>query len=32
MDNNIDYLVKPDLLKDIIRMLKVEPYDEYIVK
>jgi hypothetical protein len=31
MDNNVDYQVKPDLLKDMFRMLKVEPYEEYQV-
>jgi tubulin polyglutamylase TTLL2 len=27
MDNNIDYMIKPDLIKDIIRLLDFEPYD-----
>ena len=27
MDNNIDYSVKPDLIKDIISLLNFEPYD-----
>ena len=31
MDNNIDYQVKPDLIKDIVRMLSFTPYQEYIV-
>lgn len=31
MDNNIDYLVKPDLIKDIISLLHFQPYSEYIV-
>jgi hypothetical protein len=32
MDNNIDYQVKPDLIKDIIRMLNFTPYSEYVVR
>jgi len=31
MDNNIDYLIKPDLIKDIIRLINVEPYEQYTV-
>lgn len=31
MDNNIDYQVKPDLIKDIIRMVSFIPYSEYLV-
>lgn len=26
MDNNIDYLIKPELIKDIISLLHFEPY------
>jgi hypothetical protein len=32
MDNNIDYQIKPDLIKDIIRLLNFEPYDTYQVR
>lgn len=31
MDNNIDYQIKPDLIKDIIKLLDFEPYEEYLV-
>lgn len=31
MDNNIDYHIKPDLLKDIFNMLDFESYDSYEV-
>ena len=27
MDNNIDYQIKPDLLKDIFNMIEFESYD-----
>lgn len=30
MDNNIDYMVKPDLLKDIVKLLNFQPYEEFI--
>jgi len=29
MDNNIDYIIKPDLIKDIINLVHFEPYDEF---
>ena len=32
MDNNIDYQVKPDLIKDIMRCLHFEPMDEFYEK
>jgi tubulin polyglutamylase TTLL2 len=31
MDNNIDYQVKPDLIRDIISLLNIESYDTYLV-
>lgn len=31
MDNNIDYQIKPDLIKDIIKLLDFEAYDSYQV-
>lgn len=31
MDNNIDYLVKPDLIKDVLRLVHFQPYSEYLV-
>ena len=31
MDNNIDYMVKPQLIKDIIGLLNFQPYSEYLV-
>lgn len=31
MDNNIDYLIKPDLIKDIVRLVNFIPYSEYMV-
>lgn len=32
MDNNIDYLIKPDLIKDIINTLEFESYDQFMVR
>jgi hypothetical protein len=32
MDNNIDYQIKPDLIKDIISILNFESYEQYQVK
>jgi Tubulin-tyrosine ligase family len=32
MDNNIDYMVKPDLIKDVIRAVNFQPYSEFLVK
>jgi hypothetical protein len=32
MDNNVDYQVKPDLLKDIFRMLNFQSYADFIVR
>ena len=29
MDNNIDYQIKPDLIKDIIGLLNFEPYETF---
>lgn len=31
MDNNIDYLIKPELIKDIINLVHFEPYQQFIV-
>ena len=31
MDNNVDYVVKPDLIKDIIRSLPIQNYEEFTV-
>lgn len=31
MDNSADYLVKPDLIKDMIKMLHFEPYEDFLV-
>jgi tubulin polyglutamylase TTLL2 len=32
MDNNIDYQIKPDLIKDILGILNFENYDQFNVK
>ena len=32
MDNNIDYQIKPDLIKDIIGLLNFESYDKFHVR
>eukprot|EP00347_Sterkiella_histriomuscorum_P012493 403368368 len=32
MDSNIDYQIKPDLIKDIIRLLSFEPYEQFLEK
>lgn len=32
MDNNIDYKVKPDLIRDIIKLLNFEPEDKFFNK
>ena len=31
MDNNIDYQIKPDLIKDIIQLINFEAYDSFHV-
>lgn len=31
MDNNIDYQIKPDLLRDIFSMVEFESYETYLV-
>lgn len=31
MDNNIDWLIKPDLIRDIIATLSFEPFEDYEV-
>lgn len=32
MDNNTDYAVKPDLIRDMINLLDIEPYDHFNVQ
>jgi len=31
MDGAADYVVKPQLIKDTVSLLEVEPYNEYVV-
>jgi hypothetical protein len=31
MDNNVDYQIKPDLIKDIIGLVNINSYEKYNV-